>query len=145
MKTKSRINKNGVTEKKCIMCGEWKPETDEYYYKYKRSGKFMDDCKICSAPYQKYRVKKEKAEKAPLKNDKSALTISDKISVKGQSKRHTYKMNIDTMEKIDILNSVTGIVKGEIISNAVNFLIENNKKYRSIISEYRKLINKFRD
>ena len=60
-------------------------------------------------------------------------------------KRHTYKMDADTIEKIDIIGNVSGMEKGEIITEAINFFIDNNKKYQLMISQYQKLISKFRE
>lgn len=60
-------------------------------------------------------------------------------------KRHTYKMNPDTIEKIDIISNVGGMEKGEIITEAIDFFIDNNKKYQLMISQYQKLISKFRE
>ena len=144
MKTERRKGKGGVIEKKCSMCGEWKPENDEYYYKTKKTGKFREECKVCTAPFQKYRVESKKASKkkddaAPqkLREDEKKPTIL--------SKRHTYKMGADTIEKIDILSNISGIDKGEIITEAINFFIDNNKKYELMIIQYKKLLKKFRD
>ena len=61
------------------------------------------------------------------------------------SKRHTYKMNAETIEKIDIISNVSGLEKGEIITLAVDCLIGNNKKYEMMVAQYKKLIQKFRD
>ena len=47
--------------------------------------------------------------------------------------------------KIDIISSVSGLEKGEIITLAVDCLIENNKKYEMMVAQYKKLIEKFRD
>lgn len=147
MKTERRKGKGGVTEKKCSMCGEWKPETDEYYYKTKKTGKFRDECKVCTAPFQKYRIESKKGKKTPKKKV-GAAPQKPREDIKKPpllSKRHTYKMNPDTIEKIDILSNVSGIDKGEIITSAVNFFIDRNKKYEFMISQYKKLIKRFRD
>lgn len=42
---------NGVKEHKCTQCGEWKPETEEYYYwknKSKPEKGFKSECKECT-------------------------------------------------------------------------------------------------
>ena len=134
-------------EKKCSMCGEWKPETDEYFYKTKKTGQFRDECKVCTAPFQKYRVESKKGAEAPKKKESPKLEKRDEELKKPilLSKRHTYKMNAETIEKIDIISNVSGMEKGEIITLAVDCLIESNKKYEMMITQYTKLIDKFRD
>jgi len=146
MKGERRKGKSGITEKKCSMCGEWKPETGEYFYKTKKTGQFRDECKVCTAPFQKYRVESKKNEKAPNKKESLKLEKSSEEQKKPilLSKRHTYKMNAETIEKIDIISNVSGMEKGEIITLSVDCLIENNKKYALMIAQYKKLIHKFR-
>jgi len=147
MKPEIKKGKGGIIEKKCSMCGEWKPETNEYFYKTKKTGQFRDECKVCTAPFQKYRVESKEKEEAPnkkesLKLEKSSEELKKPILL---SKRHTYKMNPETIEKIDIISNVSGMEKGEIITLAADSLIENNKKYEMMITQYKKLIHKFRD
>ena len=147
MKAETRKGKGGIMEKKCSMCGEWKPETDEYFYKTKKTGQFRDECKVCTAPFQKYRVESKKGAEAPKKKESPKLEKRDEELKKPilLSKRHTYKMNAETIEKIDIISNVSGMEKGEIITLAVDCLIESNKKYEMMITQYTKLIDKFRD
>lgn len=147
MKTERRKSKTGVLEKKCSMCGEWKPETDKYFYKTKKTGQFRDECKVCTAPFQKYRVESKKRTKPKEYKERPKIQKPSKESKKPVllSKRHTYKMNPDTIEKIDIISNVSGMEKGEIITQAVDFLVENNKKYELMIGQYKKLLQKFRD
>ena len=147
MNTEKRKGKGGVIEKKCSMCGEWKPETDEYFYKTKKTGQFRDECKVCTAPYQKYRVDSKKRIKPKENKERAKIQKASKEPKKPVllSKRHTYKMNPDTIEKIDIISNVSGMEKGEIVTQAVDFLIENNKKYELMIGQYKKLLQKFRD
>ncbi len=147
MKTERRKGKAGIIEKKCTMCGEWKPETDEYFYKTKKTGQFRDECKVCTAPFQKYRVESKKRTKPKENKERPEIQKPSKEPKKPVllSKRHTYKMNPDTIEKIDIISNVSGMEKGEIISQAVDYLIEKNKKFEMMIGQYKKLIRKFRD
>ena len=147
MKAEKRKGKVGITEKKCGQCGEWKPETDEYFYKTKETGQFRDECKVCTAPFQKYRVEQKKRVKATNKKESPKLEKSSKEIKKPVllGKRHTYKMSAETIEKIDIISNVSGLEKGEIITLAVDCLIENNKKYEMMVAQYKKLIQKFRD
>ncbi|MGD2246079.1 MAG: hypothetical protein PVI11_05985 [Candidatus Aminicenantes bacterium] len=147
MKKETRKGKRGVIEKKCSMCGEWKPETDEYFYKIKKTGQFRDECKVCTAPFQKYRVESKKGMNPKEKNERPKIQKPSKELKKPAllSKRHTYKMNPDTIEKIDIISNVSGMEKGEILTQAVDSLIENNKKYELMIGQYKKLLQKFRD
>jgi len=147
MKAERRKGKGGITEKKCSMCGVWKPETDEYFYKIKKTGQFREECKICTAPFQKYRVEPKRKVKVPNKKGSPKLENTDKELKKPifLSKRHTYKMNAETIEKIDIISNVSGLEKGEIITLAVDCLIGNNKKYEMMVAQYKKLIQKFRD
>ena len=70
MKTETRKGKGGGIEKKCVKCGEWKPETEKHYYRTKKTGKFRDECKVCTAPFQKYRVESQKGKKAKNKPGK---------------------------------------------------------------------------
>lgn len=149
MNKEKRIGEKGTAEKRCKKCGEWKPKNEEYFYKSKASGKFRDECKDCTAPFQKYRVKSNKKKKASKAKEKSSHQKSKEIKKIKKSnvetKRHTYKMNADTIEKIDILSNVSGLDKGEIITNAVNYFIDHNEKYELMISQYKKLIKRFRD
>lgn len=147
MKVDKRKGKGGIKEKKCSMCGEWKPETDEYFYRIKKTGQFRDECKVCTAPFQKYRIESKKGGEAPRKKESHQAEKPSKELKKPilLSKRHTYKMNPETIEKIDIISNVSGMEKGEIITLAVDCLVENNKKYEMMITQYKKLIHKFRD
>ena len=147
MKAERKKGKGGIMEKKCSMCGEWKPETDEYFYKTKKTGQFREECKVCTAPFQKYRVESKKKVKATDKKESPKLEKSSEELKKTVvlSKRHTYKMSAETIEKIDIISNVSGLEKGEIITLAVDCLIENNKKYEMMVAQYKKLIQKFRD
>jgi len=147
MKTERRKGKAGIIEKKCGMCGEWKSETDEYFYKTKKTGQFRDECKVCTAPFQKYRVETKKRIKPKGNKERAKIQKASKEPKKPVllSKRHTYKMNPDKIEKIDIISNVSGMEKGEIVTQAVDFLIENNKKYELMIGQYKKLLQKFRD
>jgi hypothetical protein len=146
MKVERKKGKGGIMEKKCSVCGEWKPETDEYFYKTKKTGLFREECKICTAPFQKYRVESNKGAEAPRKMESSQIKKLSKELKEPVllSKRHTYKMNPETIEKIDIISNVSGMEKGEIITLAVDSLIENNKKYEMMVAQYKKLIHKFR-
>ena len=148
MKEEKRKGKNGIIEKKCSTCSEWKPETEEYFYITKKTGKFRSECKVCTAPFQKYRVESKKEKKSIKKKDRLMEHKQKEIKeIKKPTifqKRHTYKMDADTIEKIDIIGNVSGMEKGEIITEAINFFIDNNKKYQLMISQYQKLISKFR-
>ena len=149
MNKEKRIGEKGTAEKRCKKCGEWKPKNEKYFYKSKPSGKFRDECKACTAPFQKYRVKSNKKKKASKVKKNSSSQISQKSQkIKKpdfNTKRHTYKMNAVTIEKIDILSNVSGLDKGEIITNAVNYFIDHNEKYELMISQYKKLIKRFRN
>ncbi len=147
MKGETRKGKGGIIEKKCSMCGEWKPETDEYFYKTKKTGQFRDDCKVCTAPFQKYRVESKKRMNPKEKKERPKIQKPSKEQKKPVllSKRHTYKMNPDTIEKIDIISNVSGMEKGEIITQAIDSFIEKNQKYEMMIAQYKKLIKKFRE
>jgi hypothetical protein len=150
MKKETRKGKGGLIEKKCSMCGEWKPETSKYFYKTKKTGAFRDECKVCTAPFQKYRVESQKGKKAKNKPEKKPKQALEKPKVEKerpviQSKRHTYKMNPDTIEKIDTISNVSGMDKGEIITKALDFFVENNTKYELMITQYKKLVKRFRD
>lgn len=146
---KKEIGEKKIAKKKCSMCGELKPKTEEYFYKNKKSGQFRDECKVCTAPFQKYRVESKKRKKtSKMKDDSTHQKSRESEKAKKSnffSKRHTYKMEANTIEKIDILSNVSGLDKGEIITNAVNFFIDRNEKYESMISQYIKLIKRFRD
>jgi predicted DNA-binding protein len=149
MKEKRRKGKEGIIEKKCSVCGEWKPETSQYFYVTKKTGKFRPECKVCTAPFQKYRVESKKEEKSMKTKEKSMdqkpKGIKETKKTHILQKRHTYKMDPDTIERIDIISNVSGMEKGEIITEAINFFIDNNKKYQLMISQYQKLISKFRE
>ncbi len=147
MKRETRKGKGGIIERKCGMCGEWKPETDEYFYKTKKTGQFRDECKVCTAPFQKYRVEIKKGIKPKENKERAKIQKASKEPKKPVllSKRHTYKMNPDTIEKIDIISNVSGMEKGEIITQAVDSFIEKYQKYEMMIAQYKKLIRKFRD
>jgi ATP-dependent protease Clp ATPase subunit len=150
MKRETRKGKGGIIEKKCSMCGEWKPETEKYYYKTKKTGAFRDECKVCTAPFQKYRVESQKRKKAKDEPEKKSKKPKEKPNIKKKkpvflSKRHTYKMIPETIEKIDIISNVSGMDKGEIITKALDFFLENNTKYELMITQYKKLVKRFRD
>lgn len=150
MKRETRKGKGGIIEKKCSMCKEWKPETEKYYYKTKKTGVFRDECKVCTAPFQKYRVESKKGKKAKDEPEKKSKKPKEKPNIKEKkpvflSKRHTYKMIPETIEKIDIISNVSGMDKGEIITKALDFFLENNTKYELMITQYKKLVKRFRD
>ena len=146
MKTETRKGKDGVVEKKCAQSGEWKPETEKYYYRVKKTGEFRVECKVCTAPFQKYRIepgkKRTRERKARSTQKEPSEETMKKILL---SKRHTYKMNPDTIDKIDIMSNVSGLDKGVIITQAIDYFIEHNEKYELMIAQYKKLIKKFRD
>ncbi|MGD8536558.1 MAG: hypothetical protein PVF66_11980, partial [Candidatus Aminicenantes bacterium] len=101
-------------------------------------------------PFQKYRVEPQKGKKAKKKPEKKQKPVLEKSNVEKKrpvilSKRHTYKMNPDTIEKIDIISNVSGMDKGEVITKAIDFFIGKNTKYESMITQYKKLVKRFRD
>lgn len=79
---------NGVKERKCSQCGEWKPETIEYFYlvnKSKPEKGFKAECKKCTVKgSMKYR--KEHPDKKYINDKKYSETPAGR-----ESKRKSFK------------------------------------------------------